>query len=118
GNEEGSEFLNQRKRSVGGLERAHPGGRVQFVLHVRIGVASSAHERGSANHVAAREPRQDFFAAEAVLRGKHSATVELSRHGREGLLRLEGFCGHDAEFTVRESGGIWGGVNARVKIVG
>src|SRR5205807_6627504 len=46
-------FFHRRERSGSRLERTQPGGSVQLVLHVRVAMASSAHESCPTNHLTA-----------------------------------------------------------------
>src|SRR5208282_174935 len=75
-----SGFFNYSKWRARRLERAHPGWSVEFILHMRVCVARSAHEGGAANDVAARKGRDDFFAADSVLGGEDSSFIEAAAH--------------------------------------
>jgi len=42
----------------------------------------------------------EFFAAEAVLRGEHHPVIKVMSNGRKGFFNLPHFSGHDGEVTV------------------
>jgi hypothetical protein len=43
----------------------------------------------------------EFFAAEAILRGEHRPIIEVVSNERKGFLNLPHFRGHDGEIAIR-----------------
>src|SRR5882762_8600901 len=94
-------FLDYRDWRVPRLKRAHPSGRVQFILHVRVTVARAAHKGCAANNMSARMLGDEFLTAQTILCGKHSAVSEAMSDRCKRFLDLPGFCRNDREVTVR-----------------
>lgn len=94
-------FLNDSEWRIRRFERTHPSRGVEFVLYVRVAVARAAHERGSANHEAACEVRDNFLATEPVLRGKDSAFLEEMSDWPHRLRSLRRLAGNDAQIEFR-----------------
>src|SRR5713101_5093586 len=110
-------FLNDCDRRIRRLERTHPCRCVEFVLNVRVAVALATHKRCAANHESFSEVRDNFFTAEAVLRGENGAFFEKMGNRPHSFHGLRGFAGNNAQIEFRQSARLMRGMQLCVKLM-